>query len=147
MLIHASRRIQERVQEIGDCVKNLSSPPTFSSCRVHALVESVLETLRLIASERRILLRTGGLDSLPSIQADERRFFNVFYNLLNNAIPEVSPGGSITVEGHVEPQGKVIRFSVAGTGRGMPPEVRESLFTNRAISRKHGGTGLGMPEE
>ncbi len=143
MLINASRRIQERVQEIGDCVKNLSSPPTFSPCQVHAIVESVLKTLRLVANERRILLRTDGLDSLPPIQADERRLFNVFYNLLNNAIPEVPPGGSITVEGHIEPQSKVIAFSVADTGRGMPAEVRESLFTNRVISRKHGGTGLG----
>ena len=34
-------------------------------------------------------------------------------------------------------------LSVEDTGRGMPPEVRESLFTPRAISRKAGGTGLG----
>ena len=29
------------------------------------------------------------------------------------------------------------------TGRGMSPEVRDSLFSYRAISRKVGGTGLG----
>jgi signal transduction histidine kinase len=34
-------------------------------------------------------------------------------------------------------------LAVADTGRGMPPEVRNSLFTARAISRKPGGTGLG----
>jgi signal transduction histidine kinase len=32
---------------------------------------------------------------------------------------------------------------VMDTGLGMPPEVRESLFTDQAISRKIGGTGLG----
>lgn len=143
MLITASQRIQERVKEIGDCVKNLSTPPNFSSCQVTGVVESVLKTLRLVANEKRILLRTEGLESLPPIRADERRLFNVFYNLLNNALPEVPPGGSVTVKGSVEPDSKIIIFSVADTGRGMSSEVRESLFTNRVISRKHGGTGLG----
>jgi len=33
--------------------------------------------------------------------------------------------------------------SVTDTGRGMPPEIRERLFSARAISTKKGGTGLG----
>ena len=34
-------------------------------------------------------------------------------------------------------------LAVADTGRGMPPEIRDTLFTARAISRKPGGIGLG----
>jgi signal transduction histidine kinase len=34
-------------------------------------------------------------------------------------------------------------LSVIDTGKGMSPEVRDSLFTAQAISRKTGGTGLG----
>jgi signal transduction histidine kinase len=34
-------------------------------------------------------------------------------------------------------------ISVVDTGNGMSPEVRDSLFTYRAISSKAGGTGLG----
>jgi signal transduction histidine kinase len=74
--------------------------------------------------------------------ADERRLYNAFYNLVNNAIPEVSSGGSITIRGRAEPD-DTIHLAVMDTGRGMPPEVRDSLFTTRAISRKQGGTGLG----
>ena len=83
------------------------------------------------------------LDSLPPIQADERRLFNVFYNLVNNAIPEVQPGGSITIRGETHQETRSLVLWVRDTGRGMPPEVRDSLFTNRVISRKPGGTGLG----
>lgn len=36
-----------------------------------------------------------------------------------------------------------IVLSVVDTGKGMSPEVRDSLFTYQAISRKVGGTGLG----
>ena len=77
------------------------------------------------------------------IQADENRLFNALYNLVNNAIPEVPSGGSITVQGSIEEGGRSIVLSVIDTGKGMSLEVRESLFTYQAISRKVGGTGLG----
>ena len=79
--------------------------------------------------------------ALPSILADERRLFNAFYNLINNAIDEVQAGGIITVRGYAESEAIVL--SVQDTGQGMPPEVQKSLFTNRVISQKAGGTGLG----
>jgi signal transduction histidine kinase len=55
----------------------------------------------------------------------------------------VPPGGSITVRGAREPGDRALLVSVTDTGRGMPQEIRESLFTERTISRKVGGTGLG----
>lgn len=143
MLRDDARRISDRVKEIADCVKGLSSPPEFAPCLVADVVESVLKTLSLLAQEKGISLSTKGLDPLPPIQADERRLYNAFYNLVNNAIPEVAAGGAITVYGREEPAGGVILVSVADTGRGMPPEVRERLFTSRAVSSKPGGTGLG----
>jgi signal transduction histidine kinase len=63
--------------------------------------------------------------------------------IINNAIPETPSGGSITVDGRFDPKTEVVILSVRDTGRGMSPEVRDSLFSNRVISRKAGGTGLG----
>ena len=40
-----------------------------------------------------------GLTKFPKILADERRLFNAFYNLVNNAIPEVPRGGNVTILG------------------------------------------------
>jgi signal transduction histidine kinase len=143
MMRKSTWRIQDRVREIGDCVKGLSAPPQFGPCQVAGVVNAVLKTLRWLAQEKGIALRTEGLDDLPPIMADERRLYNAFYNLINNAIPEVPNGGSITIRGQKAPLEKEILLSVSDTGRGMPPEVRDSLFTARAISRKPGGTGLG----
>jgi len=42
------------------------------------------------------------------------------------------------------PETNALLVSVADTGRGMPPEVRENLFTGKVTTRKAGGTGLGM---
>lgn len=143
MIQRTTERIHDRVKEIADCVKGLSVPPRFSPCKVSDVVENVLQTLRVLATERGLSLRTEGLEALPTLMADERRLYNAFYNLINNAIPEVPEGGSVTVRGHAEPGNGLVLLSVADTGRGMPPEVRDRLFTARAVSTKKGGTGLG----
>lgn len=137
------RRISDRVRELADCVKGMSAPPTFAPCQVANVVLSVFGTLDLMAKKQGVTLSCEGLDGLPPIEADEQRLFNAFYNLVNNAIPEVSSGGSITIVGKVPQTADVLDIYVTDTGRGMPPEIRDSLFTAHALSRKSGGTGLG----
>jgi len=143
ILRDATGHIHDRVKEIADFVKDMSAAPQFSPCQVAKVVAEVFKTLRVLAEEKGISLRADGLEDLPSIVADERRLFNAFYNLVHNAIPEVPAGGSVTVRGRAEPASDAILLSVEDTGRGMAPEIRESLFTARAISRKANGTGLG----
>jgi signal transduction histidine kinase len=143
MIGRNAHRIQDRVREIADAVKGVSSPPRFNSCKVAEIVGTVHQTLELLAREKGISLQTAGLHDLPLIQADERRLFNAFYNLINNAIPEVPAGGTITVRGRIKEEASSVVLSVEDTGKGMPPEVRDSLFTARAVSSKPGGTGLG----
>lgn len=138
-----AQRIQNEMKDIADCVKGLSSPPRFTPCQLAEVVGQVIKTLRFLAKEKGISLQTEGLDELPPIQADEPRLFKLFYNLINNAIPEVSVGGSITIKGGTSSANNSVVLSVVDTGRGMPKDVRESLFTTRAISTKPGGTGLG----
>jgi signal transduction histidine kinase len=143
MLRDASRRIQDRVKEIADCVKGLTAPAEFEECQVESIVEEVLRALQLMAREHGVEIRMEGLQSIPTIVADHRRLFNAFYNLVNNAIPEVPRGGNVTIRGEVSSDQQAVLLSVADTGRGMPSDIRDSLFSSRAISRKPGGTGLG----
>ena len=137
------RRIQDMVREMADAVKGMRSEPRFGECDVRIIAESVLTTLRPLAQERGIALQVRSLDRLPPIHADERRLYIALYNLVNNAIPEVPRDGSVLIKGAVDAKAGVIRLEVRDTGRGMPADVRDSLFTERAISRKPGGTGLG----
>ena len=144
MLKDDSRRIHDRVGEIADAVKELSTPLDFSACEVAGVVSSVFHSLGILAQERHVRLITENLELLPLIVADQRRLYSAFYNLINNAIPEVSAGGSVTVCGQLPASEGTIVVSVIDTGGGMPPDVRDRLFTKRAISTKPGGTGLGM---
>jgi signal transduction histidine kinase len=143
MIRRGAGRIHDRVKEIADSVKGLTRAPQFAPCRIADIVSSVYTTLRILADERGVALRTEGVDTLPVIRADESRLFNAIYNLVNNAIPEVPSGGSVTVQGYTNQERRNIVLSVVDTGKGMSPEVRNSLFTYQATSRKVGGTGLG----
>lgn len=143
MVQNNARRVQDRVKEIADAVKGRSGPPNLTSCCISKVVAPVFEALRFFAEQHRVALSAHNLEHLPLIQADESRLFNAFYNLINNAIPETPAGGSIVVDGRLEPDSNVVVLSVTDNGRGMSPEVRDSLFTKRVISRKTGGTGLG----
>ncbi len=143
MVIANSRRVNNRVREIADTVKGKTSNPRFAPCKISTVVKGVLESLRLYSMEKGVGLHTQALDALPLIHADENRLFNALYNLVNNAIPETPHGGSVTIGGRVGLDQTTVMISVADTGKGMPSEICDSLFTNEAISQKVGGTGLG----
>jgi signal transduction histidine kinase len=143
MIVNNARRIQDRVREIADTVKGLTSPLRLAPCQVAGVVEGVFASLSLYATENGISLHVQGLDSLPVIHADNNRLFNAMYNLVHNAIPETPVGGSVTVGGSLGPEAKTVVIRVADTGGGMPSEIRDLLFTKGAISGKIGGTGLG----
>ena len=143
MARRGSGRIQERMKEIAEAVKGRSTPPLFAACQLSKIVGNVFEALRLYAGEQGVTLHQERLDSLPNIRADQKRLFNAFYNLVNNAIAEVPAGGSITIRGELGPDNQQIILQVKDTGRGMTREVQESLFTAKVLSCKAGGTGLG----
>jgi signal transduction histidine kinase len=143
MVNNSSRRIQDRMKEIADCVKGLTTAPEFAPCRLNRIVREVIGTLNWWADQQGVKIQFSGLDQLPEIVADERRLFNALYNLINNAIPEVPRGGHIKIAAREEPVGFSVHITVADTGKGMPPEIRDTLFTSAAKSRKPGGTGLG----
>jgi two-component sensor histidine kinase len=142
-LYGTSRRIQDRVKEISDCIKGLSTEPRYELCSMGQVFKEVFDALTLPSQKKGVFLKTKGFDLLPEIMADERRLFSAFYNLVNNAIPEVPEGGFITVTGQEAADEAGLLISVADNGRGMPPEVRENLFTVKAVSSKRLGTGLG----
>ncbi len=140
----SARHTQDRLKEITDCVMGRSMPARFAPCALATVVEQVFETLRALAQQRGVSLIAEGLAGLPEVRADEGKLFNLFYNLVNNALAEMPQGGSVTVRGEPDPAGGGLLIDVADTGRGMPPEVRDLLFTDAVAStHKRHGSGLG----
>jgi signal transduction histidine kinase len=143
MFRNTSRRIQDRMKAIADYAALTRASQKFEPCAIGKIAESVVKSLRKAAEQRQVTLRVDGVHGLPAIAGDEARLYSMLYNLVDNAIPEVPAGGSVTISGSHEPGNDSILIRVADTGKGMPPDIRDHLFTNRLVSSKNGGTGLG----
>lgn len=149
MILDGATSIQERVREIADCVKGIIAEPRFELYDVTDVAQKVLKALRPVADRQGVELRLERRTDVPKIWVDPKRLYNAIYNLVNNAIPETPAGGSVTVclyfvnGDEPFPDGNYLMIEVADTGRGMPQWVKERLFTERAVSTKPGGTGLG----
>lgn len=143
LLQNTSRRIQDRMKTIADYAALTRIPQKFESCRIQKIAENVVKSLHAVAEHNHVSLTIEGLHTLPAIKGDEARLYSLLYNLVNNAIPEVPPQGSVTIGGSHRAGNDFIEIYVKDTGNGMSPEVRDSLFTNRLVSTKTGGTGLG----
>jgi signal transduction histidine kinase len=78
---------------------------------------------------------------------DARLVYQVFLNLLANAVKYAPDGGSITLRARRQDQ--ELQVSVADRGQGMPPHELTRIFdrfhrVEGESARKAGGTGLGL---
>jgi two-component system OmpR family sensor kinase len=79
--------------------------------------------------------------------ADHDRLWQVFRNLVRNAVGHTGPGDTITVT--VTPKGRRFEFSVHDTGPGIAPAHLARVFdrfyrTDTGRARDEGGSGLGL---
>ncbi|WP_188580379.1 ATP-binding protein [Tistrella bauzanensis] len=85
-----------------------------------------------------------------SIRGDRRRLRQILLNLLSNAVKFTPAGGSVQLGFRADTVGRNVRFTVTDTGIGMSADeipVALSRFgqIDSSLSRRHAGTGLGLP--
>jgi signal transduction histidine kinase len=81
------------------------------------------------------------LQSAP-VLADAGQVYQVVLNLAANAAQASPPGGKVSISTRAESAEAVLE--VADRGRGIAPEDLPNVWTP-FFSRRHGGTGLGLP--
>ncbi len=85
-------------------------------------------------------------DELPMVNADPGRMFQVFDNLISNAVKYTLEGGSVKVSARVD--GDRLMFLFADSGIGMDTEEMSHLFEDfyrsPNVKRRFDGTGLGL---
>jgi len=118
------------------------SPLDLGTC-----VSDIMSTLRrLLPSDIRVELE--GADSGVAVQADRGALEQILVNLATNARDAMPDGGNLDIRISRElrgTEGEVACLTVADSGQGMSPEVRdrifEPFFTTKPPER---GSGLGM---
>jgi PAS domain S-box-containing protein len=83
------------------------------------------------------------------LHADPVRLRQVADNLLSNAIKYTPTGGTITITAGLDDTGRMITWTVADTGIGIPAAEQPRLFrrfyrASTALDKRIPGTGLGL---
>ena len=134
---------------------------------IHSVIENVKTNFDCVAKENEIIFSTQEQENLPEVYADSQRLGQVLTNLVSNAIKFTPKGKSVTIKSelkhsnqifgnqHFENElktlnGDYIVVSVVDEGIGINEENLVKAFDKftqieNSLSRKVGGTGLGLP--
>jgi signal transduction histidine kinase len=112
-----------------------------------ALVVDAAAAVGPHAADKSVSVQSRIAAGLPAVSVDRERMMQVVHNLLDNAIRNTPAGGAVTVGLEADPD--ELRFWVADTGPGIPPQEAERIFDrfyrlDASRSRASGGSGLGL---
>ncbi len=116
------------------------------------VMKNLADLVGYIAAEKGINFLYRISPDIPDrMMGDPERISQILVNLVNNAI-KFTDKGNICVSMGVEPKGRhnyILKLSVKDSGIGMAKELLPSLFrpfvqADGSITRKYGGTGLGL---
>lgn len=115
-------------------------------------IQKVISVLKPKAEEKELKIITDfSSEIFPVLKGDSLRLEQVLYNIIGNSL-KFTNEGHIRVEAHVLKSfsnQQTISISITDTGIGMSEEYVRNIFKkfnqeDSSISRKYGGTGLGM---
>jgi len=123
----------------------LTEEPT----NINEIVDATLRMCQHKAIEGRVELEYDGVTETPAVVVDTRLFRQVMLNLVSNAVKFTPAGGSVKIDLRVSPTTGLV-LTVKDTGIGIAAKdidrvLRPFEQVESALSRCHGGTGLGLP--
>jgi signal transduction histidine kinase/ligand-binding sensor domain-containing protein/CheY-like chemotaxis protein len=115
-------------------------------------IEDVLDIFSEAAAKKQLDLLYKIDYQIPAqLIGDKLRIRQVLLNLINNAIKFTSKGQILIEINLLEKNGNILNlgFKIKDTGMGIPDDKVKRLFVafsqvDASITRKHGGTGLGL---
>lgn len=130
-------------------IEHHSLPFAVEGIAAGVLVESLTSRLAPRIEEVELTLENRIPPGLPLVLGDPDRLYEVFLNLIQNAIQYTPPGGTITLLGKTDADSSMVGISVEDTGIGIPhadlPRIFERFYrVDKGRSRASGGTGLGL---
>jgi signal transduction histidine kinase len=134
----------DRLERVVTGLLELARPraPSLAPTALASVLGRAIGFLARQARERRVEVRAELDARLPSVECDAEQIYQVALNLILNAVQVVPAGGHVVVRTLAAERGR-LGFEVADDGPGIPPELRDRIFTP-FVSTRPGGTGLGL---
>lgn len=117
------------------------------------VLDNIIKMISVRAKQKDIKFFYFYDTDIPSeIIGDSVRLQQVLMNLLSNAVKFTDANGEINLTVHLLYKGtehETLKFNVSDTGIGIPQDAIDQIFdpfnqADAGISRKYGGTGLGL---
>jgi signal transduction histidine kinase len=115
---------------------------------VRRVISDACRMIELQAKQSNVTVVTRLSPNLPEIRGDERRIKQIVLNLLTNAIKFTPAFGTVTVAAGQSTGGLFIEVRDTGIGIAevdMPKVLERFGQVDNKHSRRHSGTGLGLP--
>lgn len=140
-----ARQVERMTNMLGELIeftKPSGQRPVLKQVEFARYMNPLAEEIRQEIAERGVKLVLENEPPALDVRIEPQRLSRLFYNLLNNAVDEMPDGGKIFLR-FVRTDGE-LRIEVEDTGRGIAPEIAQSLFRPFATHGKAHGTGLGL---
>ena len=134
----------ERLERILSNIMNFAKPPS-PMFELHNINRVVDDTVHMLADEveKHEIKTEKRLDeTIPLVMIDAQQIKQVLFNLMHNALGALEGEGKLIVS--TKNEGHYFEIHIADTGRGIPEDLREKVFTP-FFTTKSKGTGLGLP--
>lgn len=135
-------RMTNMLNELLDFTRSTSSQLVLAAVNYPEYVSALGDEIGSEIAERSMKLCVEPPLPAVVVQVEPQRLSRLFYNLVNNAVEEMKPGGVITVRASVRAGDLVTE--VEDSGPGIAPEMAQRLFEPFATHGKQNGTGLGL---
>jgi signal transduction histidine kinase/CheY-like chemotaxis protein/predicted DsbA family dithiol-disulfide isomerase len=129
-------------------IKNGELQFEYSPANLNNEVSKVIEATSILTQENNCKIKFKKIDeNLANVKVDSLRLGQILYNLIGNAI-KFTKNDDIEIAIDVNEESHYI-FSIKDNGIGIPKENQDTIFNpfvqgGKDISRKFGGTGLGL---
>ncbi|MFW6022914.1 MAG: ATP-binding protein [Halanaerobiaceae bacterium] len=136
-------RINKQIKQLTDLMNNImlvSEPEEFKMLLPGSIIIDLVEQLRPVAESKGIKINLY-IKATIKLNLRKKVFSRAIHNILINSIDNMSQGGNINVS--IKEKYDHIIIIIEDDGPGIPEDIRSSLF-QPFISRKKGGTGLGL---
>jgi signal transduction histidine kinase len=135
-------RMTNMLQELIEFARPSGQTPALRTLDFARYMTPLADEIRQEIADRGVKLELAGPAPNVAVRIQPQRLSRLFYNLLNNAVDEMPQGGTIFLRFITSPD--EVRIEVEDTGRGIAPEIAETLFQPFATHGKPHGTGLGL---
>jgi two-component system sensor histidine kinase ChiS len=149
MIVQSGKRLSHLINDLLDFskLKHGNVPLVLEPISLASMTDNALSLLKPLTKNKSLELVSLLNEQTHIVMADKERLTQILHNLIGNAIKFTEKG---RIEISAEIQADFLCISISDTGLGIPEDRLGDIFkpfeqVDGSISKKYGGTGLGLP--